>query len=507
MRKSITKILVTKCSLTILNIGVDRGIIMTKKSNHRENYKTKNCRWKRSLLDLSASSIRNYGQAVKLYEEFHGMSMDNLIKEALEEQSERVAEHELKIYDRILDFRDHLLEQGRMATGVSSYITRIKTLYKKNRVTIPYLPPINQITATRRAVIKFEDYLTKDEIKQGIQYLPLIQQGRVLAMVTGGLSNEECKNLRTYEDFILPLFDYHKKEDPIEALRWLAKSDNVLWIICIKRGKTGKPFYAIMNPECVAKTAQGKLEEVKALPFGKLPRKLDKRLYPTDKNYFGECCRRINDGLDFGYVGQKEFTATTDENGSFTINKLEYDNFRLIVDGERVYRDSYQKEILGDKIIITIKDRNKKITYRTGGLSRFRPHMFRKFHATAVRGNYHIGDNSLSPMEIDELQGRGMTSVQDTYIKANPLKQKFLYAQIINNVSLWHKYDFRVVDDDVDLIVVDDEEKNKKLEKENKKLRRQLENSQDIKEEVKELISDKGIDEVVDIVSQLLKAS
>ena len=133
--------------------------------------------------------------------------------------------------------------------------------------------------------------------------------------------------------------------------------------------------------------------------------------------------------------------------------------------------------------------------------------MFRKFHGTAIRGNYHIGDNQLSPMEIDELQGRGMTSVQSTYIKSNPIKQKFLYCQVINQVSLWHKYGYRIVDDDVELFIVEDEVENKKLKKENEKLKRKLEVSQDIKEDIKILIEDKGIDEVANIVAELLKAS
>lgn len=410
---------------------------MTKKS------KRENTKWMRVLGGLSQSTIQNYCQAVKLYEEFHKATMDELIQEALDEQTNQVAEHNLKVYDRILDYRDELLNQGRVVTGVVAYITKIKTIYKKNRVRLPYIPPVNEIGAKRNPVIKFEDYLTKDEIKEGIEYLPLIQKARLLAMVTGGLSNDECANLTTRQ-FIDSLYDYHHCDDDVEALRWLAESETVLWIICIKRGKTGKPFYAIMNPECVTMTARAKLEEVKDLPYAKRARTLHPKLYPTDKNYFWNCCSKINKMLGLGSAGNK---------------------------------------------------------------NRFRPHMFRKYHSTAIRGNYHIGDNQLSPMEIDELQGRGMTSVQATYIKSNPKKQKLLYCQVINQVSLWHKYGYKVIDDDVELFIIDDEVENKKLKKENENLKEKLEISKDIRQDVKELISDKGIDEVVDIVAQLLKAS
>lgn len=408
---------------------------MTKKSNSQ--------RWIRSISDLSPSTVRNYEQAVRLFEECHGISMDDLIKEALDEQSSKTAEHELKIYDRILDYRQSLIDEGRVITGVSTYVTRIKTVYKKNRVRIPYIPPVNEINANRNPVIKFEDYLTKDELRKALEYLPLIQRARAMAMISGGLSNEECANLTTRQ-FIDSLYEYHRCDDDVEALRYLSNTDNIIWIICIKRGKTGKPFYALMNPECVTLTALAKLEEIKPLRYGKLPRYLDKRLYPTDKNYFGDCCRRINKGLNMGMAGRK---------------------------------------------------------------TRFRPHMMRKFHATAIRGNYHIGDNRLSAIEIDELQGRGMTAVQETYIKSNPIQQKFLYAQVINNVSLWHKYSYHIEGDDVVLEVVDDYEENKKLKRQNEKLQKKLEVSHDIREDVKYLIADKGIDEVADIVAQLLKAS
>ena len=138
--------------------------------------------------------------------------MDELIEEALDEQSEGVAEHKLKIYDRIVDFRTSLLDEGRLVTGVSSYITRIRTVYKKSRVRIPYIPPSNQINANRTPVIRFEDFLTKDEIKKGIEYMPLIMKARALAMVSGGLSNDECANLTTRQ-FIDSLYEYHKCDD------------------------------------------------------------------------------------------------------------------------------------------------------------------------------------------------------------------------------------------------------------------------------------------------------
>ena len=89
---------------------------------------------------LSERSIMTYNSAVHSYEKFHKTSIEKLVEEALNEQTERIPEHQLSLYDRLLDYRNYLMK-GNIGGTVSKYFQIIKTIYKRNRVTIPYLPP------------------------------------------------------------------------------------------------------------------------------------------------------------------------------------------------------------------------------------------------------------------------------------------------------------------------------------------------------------------------------
>ena len=105
------------------------------------------------------------------------------------------------------------------------------------------------------------------------------------------------------------------------------------------------------------------------------------------------------------------------------------------------------------------------------------------------------------------MQGRGKTNVQDTYIKTNPIKQKYLYAKVLNNLSLYHQYDYHFIDGDVVLTVRDLSDENKKLEKKVKDLRHQLSEKERASEKVNALRKELGDDVLMEIVQGILDAS
>ena len=105
---------------------------------------------------------------------------------------------------------------------------------------------------------------------------------------------------------------------------------------------------------------------------------------------------------------------------------------------------------------------------------------------------------------IDELQGRAMTDVQSRYIKTNPLKQKLLYAKVMNNVSLFNTYTYEIFDGDVIVHRVDPHKKTMKLEKENKILKEQVKNNNEMDEELKNYIKNIGKDNFEARLSKLL---
>ena len=109
--------------------------------------------------------------------------------------------------------------------------------------------------------------------------------------------------------------------------------------------------------------------------------------------------------------------------------------------------------------------------------------------------------------EIDELQGRGKTSVQDTYIKTNPIKQKCLYAKVLNNLSLWHKYDYHLIDGDVILSLHNDAKMNEELRDEIRILRNKLEKKNRASEKVDALREELGDDVFKELLNEILSTS
>lgn len=393
--------------------------------------------------NLASNTQKSYFQAIRKYEKYYGTSIEELINEALEEQTQQVPHHLLKVIDRLEMFQDHLIQQGLVLGTIKEHMAKIKSIYRKNRVELPYIEPINPKQAKRNPVIEFKDILTKDELKRVLPLMKLPVRARAMAMLQGGLSNEECEHLTT-RAFIDELYPYHQKEDDESALEWLADENHpVIWVTKLIRIKTGKPYYAILGAEAVNCIASAKLYE-KGLPknHGTFPDKL----LNTHKSHMNRICSKINNRLGLGSAG---------------------------------------------------------------GMYRLRPHALRKFHATYIGGSALSYDEQsiITNAEIDEMQGRGKTGVQDTYIKTNPLRQKVLYAKVMNNVSLWNEYDYVIQDNDVEVFRVDPTLENKKLRDEVKNLSSQLEKKSRASEKVDALREELGDDVFKELIGEILNAS
>lgn len=392
---------------------------------------------------LSENSRKTYMGSIRKYESFHGMTIEELVCEALDEQTNQVPPHMLSIIDRLEDFQNNLIESNYVYGTVVNHMVKVKSVYHKNRVQIPYIEPINAKRVKRREYIGYEDVLTKHELKKALSHMRLPSKARALTMIQGGLSNEECEHL-TLRAFIDDTYKYHQKSNDVDALKWLEDEDHpIIWVTKLIRVKTQKPYYAVIGAEAVNTIASAKLYELQ-LPKnnGVIPNKL----LNTHKLSFNRVCDSINKKLGLGKVAEE--------------NKL-------------------------------------------------KPHNLRRFHATHIKGSVlNYEENSLiSNSEIDELQGRGKTATQDTYIKSNPIQQKCLYAKVMNNVSLYHKYDYKILDGDVVVFIKDQESENRKLSLEVEKLNVELQKKRVASEKVQKLKDELGDEGFRELVGEILSAS
>lgn len=324
----------------------------------------------------SVNSIKAYQTVFNKYRDFHKLSLSKLLDEAIEEQEKNVSTNKLSIYNRILLFRESLVERYNVNT-INSSISKIKTFYHYNRVNIPFIPPLNAKSVKKHECISFGDLLTKDEIIKALDVADDDLVMWVMVMISSGCSRAEAKSM-TNQTFFEGTHEYHKKDDFAEALKYLSRKDNVVCTCKLIRLKTDKPYYTFLTPECVQKIAKIKLKR------GDFD--LESPLLNYSVNYVNAKCKFLNDALNFGYAG---------------------------------------------------------------GFSRFRPHMFRKFNATSLYQGSLTHNYKLNMDEVDCLHGRGKNQTRQAYFKDNPDFLKLEYVKAMNNVSLYNKYHWEIVDDEI----------------------------------------------------------
>lgn len=458
--------------------------------------KKKQSRYTRFLENAPKNTVKSYNQAIGIYESFHGMTLEELINEALEEQTQRVPPHLLKVVERLETFQEYLINDQLEYRSITTHMTKIKTIYHRARVELPYIEPVSSKRTKRKQYISYKDVLKKEEIKQAITHMRKTNQAKVVVMAECGLSNEECEHLTTRQ-FIDENRKYHQCDNDIDALRWLSKKDNpIIWTHLMIREKTKKPYYALFSPEAVNFIAEAKLYEY-GLPKNK--KTIPPKLLAGYKCTINKTCKKVNDRLGFGYAGVKQITSITDEDGLVRIRKKLFRNFHMKT-------DITYKLIKKDDYVFIKTEPLTEIEYCLGGESRLRPHNLRRFHATHLGGgalNYEE-EAHITNAEIDEMQGRGKTATQDTYIKTNPLRQKLLFAKVLNNISLYNEYDYHLVDDDVVITIHDPFEEKRELKKQVDDLTLKLKQKSDKSEKIEMLRKEYGDDGLLEIIGGIL---
>ena len=241
----------------------------------------------------SRSSIKIYSSAFSKYCEFHEMSLTELLAEAKFEQENNFPESKLKLYNRILDFRNFLIDNY-IGNTISTTITKIKTFYHYNRITLPYIPPLNTRKIKKHDFISYDELLTKDEIRKAISLADENLAMWIFVLTSSGSSRCEAKSM-TNEMFFRGTQSYHNEDNFIDALRYLSCRDDVVCTCKLIRSKTDKPYYTFLNPECVQMIAKIKLKENDF--------ELDDPLLKYNLNYVNYKFKALNDYLGFGTAG------------------------------------------------------------------------------------------------------------------------------------------------------------------------------------------------------------
>lgn len=261
--------------------------------------------------NIRPSTKKGYISALKLYEDLNKKSIENLFKEARNEETRKVPLKDRKIKKRLVDFRTHLLT-GNLSPNTSKvYFSKVKTFYQHFDFELPLLPPAKYDKSYQT---NYLDLPTKSHVRKAVEISPIKLKAIILFMASSGTAKAETLNL-TVSQFIQATNDYHNGGDIKTILNALEAKDSIVPTFYIKRIKTDKFYYTFCSPEATEHIIRY-LKTRKNL-------KPNNQLFEFTSSQLHEKFKQINDCMNWGFRGKYRFFR------SHTLRKFHASNIAL----------------------------------------------------------------------------------------------------------------------------------------------------------------------------------
>lgn len=264
--------------------------------------------------NIKDSTVRAYCFAICKYESFHGMSIEKLIDEAIEDEECSIPLKSRRIRKRLLDFRNFLLCSGLSMNTVRTYFSRIKSFYRHFEIELPYL---NDIKFDNGYLSSYYDLPTRKDIMEACSISSLSFKAVVLFISSSGCAKAETLSL-TVGDFIRATKDYHSGGSIDDVLDELSERRDIVPTFYLRRMKTGKFYYTFCSPEA-SRYIVKYLSSRKGLS-------LDDKLFDFSDDALIYNFQKVNDRLGMGFVGNYRFFR------SHSLRKFHASNIGLSVD-------------------------------------------------------------------------------------------------------------------------------------------------------------------------------
>lgn len=295
--------------------------------------------------NVRKSTKKGYESALKSYTKFHNLTIEELIKEAQNDEQEKRILKDRQIKKRLLNYRNYLFSSNKSPNTIKTYFTKIKTFYQHFEIEIPKLPDAKY---EKLYETNYMDLPTKDHIRKVCDFVTVDLRSIILFMSSSGTAKAETLSL-TIESFILATQKYHNGGNIQEILNTLSKKDNIIPTFYLKRIKTDKYYYTFCSPEAAS-------EIVKYLQV-RDDLKLTDKLFDFTASTLLTRFQEINDQMNWGFKGNYRFFR------SHTLRKFHASNIGLPAE----YIDSLQgrsKNEIHETYIKTNPEKLKEI-YRT----------------------------------------------------------------------------------------------------------------------------------------------
>lgn len=385
---------------------------------------------------LAQNTQRHYKSAVVAYEELNQMTLDNLIEEADREEEERIRWKNRKLYKRLIEFRNYLLDTKSQGTA-NRYFDDIKTIYRHFGIEITHLPTVKS-KQNHTPRMKYSDLLTKQEMIDAYHEANNVTKCIILFALSTGFSKIEIIDM-TVSDFLDGCTHIIDTSETILCNLQNLKKENEL-IPCFEgeRKKTNIPYITFCSPEASEHIIQyliGRDAQIKE-DYARLQDEYMMCQEQTEK-------RSLKQKLDTHPVQLERDHKLFD----ISYNHLSY-----------VFRKINTKLNMGNL---------------SNGTSRFRCHMLRKSHASILLNCKEV---TWTVEEIDTLQGRTMDKTHRAYFNNNCEKLFDKYYESVDELMLFKSIHI-------------DKEKFKKLKTENNFYKKEIVKNERKMEEQEETIN------------------
>lgn len=235
-----------------------------------------------------------YADATRIYTNFTGYTLQELLTEAETEEEQSIRWKNRKLKKRLLDFRTYL--QNNYAVGTAKiHFQRIKSLYLHHEIEIHSLPPASNVNVSQN-VVSFKDIPTVDVIKKALQITNPLMKAIILFMSSSGCARRETLNL-TIADFIEATKDYHNTDNIYEVLNILKDRNDVVPSFNLLRQKTNKEYFTFCSPEATTAIVSYLIDRA-------TPLRPEMKLFKVSLIYLNSIFKEINNKLGLGKVGK-----------------------------------------------------------------------------------------------------------------------------------------------------------------------------------------------------------
>ena len=276
--------------------------------------------------NLSKASKKQYRTTLNQYAKFNGLTIDELIEEADNEEEQGIRLKKRTLKTRLVNYRSHIIETDSKNT-ITNKMTQVKSFYRHFEIEIPQLPYLSDKNIRKEAPIGYEDIPSKTIIREALDFSNLMMKSFILLQCSSGMAKAEVLSLSVGQ-FIESCGKLDEKKTIHEMLIDIYKSEEmIIPTFKMKRQKVNEYYYTFATAEAVHEICKMLLNANRKL-------ELDSPLFKVSSNYINLLMGQINDVLGLGKVGTynkfrshmlRKFNATQLCNGENALSEEEVD--------------------------------------------------------------------------------------------------------------------------------------------------------------------------------------